>query len=366
MIFHNDLDYELTQSIKNVLNSDFSSKEISDFCNVSYTTINELRNGKRVLTNSGLQLCLALYRYSLNHNLNEQYLYEQSRKGSYNRVNLNTSMEKVIVSFDSENLFAYGLLKETSSTNIFPQSQHKLQRLYLSDSIFITDSGSILNCSDFGYQFKCRYGGTGPNNLLSFITKYSNISPEELKKTIFTSEVVEYDFKTDTITGRPAKIPSGSASFYSLDGKLIILLNNYDNSISNFRRGGESLNLESAASDINFLKGIMHDYYDLSTKIKNILYIPKHPRNSPYTFHKRGLRTRNDVHIVIQFEEFEIWLPYSIHQTKGDIFNHVDFKLLLENLEINYNVEQQHAFASLFTRQKDIDEIQVLPIEYSD
>lgn len=362
--FYN-LDHELTKSIENVLNSDFSSKELSEFCNVSYTTINELRSGKRDINNSGLHLCLKLYRFALNNNLADSFFVKESRKGNSPYVTLLTSMDKIFVSFNREDLFAYGMFKPNHSTSL--GNPNKLETIYPSDAVFVTKDGTLLECSDFGFQFKCRYGGTGPHNFLDFLKQYSTISEEELKEVIFSSDVVEYDFESDQIIGHPSKIPGGAVDFYWLNGKLIIKLNNYDNSIYARRNPRQQEpTLESAASDIIYLATVLESQYNLSSELKDVLYVPRNSSDSRYTLYRGGLRFSNDIHIALQFDSYEIWLPYSIHQNKGDIFTNPEFSQFLNDLGIEYVPEKKGILTSFLAVQNPITDIQRLNINNLD
>lgn len=358
---------ELIESIKNVLNSDFTSKEISDYCDISYTTINELRNGKRDLDKCSLQICRSLYSFATKNYLNQEFLDHERRKGHHKYIPLSLPIKRILVSLEPHDLFAYGILKITDTDSDYQKKTNTLEHLNISNSVFITDKGSVYDTSEFGYQFNCGYGGSGPTNLVQFLEKYSKLSTQELKEVIFNNSVVEYNFELDEITGFPSKIPGRSADFYLLNGKLIIVLNNFDNHINHPKR--ETLDLNSAAGDIQFLVSTLENYYGFSSQVNLIKYIPnaKVTNGSIYNrnTYNRPIHYNNDIHIVFEFSDYEIWLPYCLYQTKGDIFMNEELYSLMQLLGIQYT-PQKNALGMITQKYTPIEDIQELPISYSE
>ncbi|EKZ0363066.1 hypothetical protein [Enterococcus faecalis] len=363
-----DLGLEMRISIRNVLDSDFTTKEISEACDISQTTINELRNKKREIGSTSFQNAYSLYRFAIVHKLDSRYLNKQEMKGNISYISLDINISKVIVSFEEYDLLAYGILKNISRKNDSPNRRDKLITNEVSTAVFVTKDGCVYDCEEFGYQFKCRYGGTGPNNFVDFLEEYTKMNREKLEEVIFNSSVVEYNFENDTITGFPAVIKGRPFQLYSFNEKLILFLNCYDNSFGALRRYGYNIDLLSAATEIKFLASKLSEAYNLSTKIKDVTYIPKCDKDSKLSIKQlpRYNRFSNDVSIIIDYGAFEFWLPYRIHQEKGDIFENEEMLQLLEGLDLSYNPEKKSFIQTYFDSKEPIEKAIKLSIQYED
>lgn len=346
---------EIIQSARNVLNSNFSTKEISDKCNVSYTTISELRHEKRDIRKSNLEICNALYLFAKNNNLDQQFLNNEKMKGKFKHIPLSLQINQIVVSFEYYDLFAYGIFKEiNNSTRI--SKPNTLINLDISKSVFITNKEQIYDTYEFGHKFNCRYGGTGPNNLLRFLLQYSALDSHELEDVIFNNSVVQYDFESDTIQGFPSKIEGNSIELYSLNGKLIITLNNYDNSHN------EKINLIDAVNDIATLNTILDEGYKFDNKLESFYYIPKEQitNDSPYS-RKSQIRymRNNDIHIVLEYTDYEIWLPYRIYDSIKDVYLNDELKAFYNTLGIVYDHSSKGLISTL-TNKVNYNEIRKL------
>lgn len=361
-----NMNFEIKSSINNVLNSEFSTKEISEKCDISPTTINELRSKKREISNTSFQNALSLYQFAVNNRLNQQFLLEEEKKGTYSFISLGLNISKVIVSFEEYDLLAYGILNNRSRKVDSPDKRDKLVAYSVSTAVFITREGHVYDCEEFGYQFKCRYGGTGPNNFVDFLEKYTKISKEELKKVVFNNSVVEYNFENDTISGYPAVIEGRPFRLFTFNEKMILLLDKYDN--SSLALGRNNLNLKDAANDIKFLVSKLSESYNISTKIKDITYIPKSDQDNITSIKQlpNYKRLSNGVSIVIDYGNFEFWLTYRIHQNKGDIFKSEEMIQLLDGLGLTYNMEKKNFIQAYFDAKEPIEKATKLSVEYED
>ena len=79
---------EIKKSVLNLLKSSFSSKEISELSDISYTTISELRNGKRNLDSTSFQIIQSLYRIASEKGLSQKQISFEEKKGNNNIVSL--------------------------------------------------------------------------------------------------------------------------------------------------------------------------------------------------------------------------------------------------------------------------------------
>ncbi len=353
-----DLYLELIQSIKNVFNSDYSTTEISNFCETSYTAISELRRYKRDIMSAGLKTCLALYRFAVLHHINEEYLKKEKKKGSFHTITLPVPMNRIVVAQNPLDLFAYGFFKITYPNHEFISNSNELTRLETSDSVFLSSLNRIYHCDDFELNFKCGYTGTGPKNFVSFLENHSKINKKELEDIIFNHMVVEYNLSTDTLTGYPSLISNKNIELYFYNRKLIIVLKDYCNSLL-FKKS-KNLKLVESVNDILFFQDMLNKHYGFSVEMRNVLYIPEcvHSEEGLYTLSnpRRALYPEDDIFIVLEYDEFEIWLPYNLCQTKGDIFSNEEMVQFLNHLGITIDYAPVN-------KRKLIEDIQVLPIE---
>lgn len=363
---YQDLYFELLPSIQNVLDSNLSTKEISENCDISQTTVNELRNGKRELVKTSLQNALSLYHFACKNKINIEFTKQREKKKVFPSIPLDLSDGKIMVASEYLDLFAYGILKESYSKDPFPNNNERLKHLDLSKAVFISSNDRIYTCNEFGHSFNCGYEGAGPRNFVNFLKKYSNIEETRLEQIIFNNSVIEYDFRNDIITSYPSLIENRPFSILSLDGKLILLLDKYDNSV--LRNTIAKVTLDSAPSNILFLTKILEENYNLSTKIKNIYHIPENSQNSIHSLRyiPKFERPNNRVQIIIEFDDFEIWLPYKIHQTKGDIFKNPEMLSFLDGLGISYNPEKKNFIQTFRNSIENIDKISKLSIHYDE
>lgn len=364
----NNLSFEIRTSIRNVLNSDFTTKEISEACDISQTTINELRNKKREIASTSFQNALSLYWFAVTNKLDSNYLNKQEMKGNFSYISLDINISKVIVSYEEYDLLAYGILKNKSRKSSSPNRRDKLITNDVSTAVFITKDGCVYDCEEFGYQFKCRYSGTGPHNFVDFLEDYTKIKRNKLEEVIFNNNVVEYNFENDTITGYPSIIKGRPFQLYSFNEKLTLLLHGYDNSLQSLGRHGHNINLLSAATEIKFLANKLSEAFNLSTKIKDITYIPKGEGNSVLSIKQlpRYNQFSNDVSIIIDYGSFEFWLPYRIRQEKGDIFKNEEMIQLLEGLDLTYNPEKKNFIQTYFDSKEPIEKTVKLSVQYED
>lgn len=350
---------EIRKSIKNVLDGKFSTSEIAEFCNVSTTTINDLKKRKRNVDSSSLELCMNLYEFAMKNGVNEDAIRTEEMKGKNSYIEPSFEVSKLYVAFDEYDLIPYGALNIYEREYEFPKNHDQLDRLDLSDAVFITPYKKKINCRDLGYSFKCRYGGTGPHNLVNFLKKYTKINEEDLKDIIFSSEAIEYDFKKDTLRSLPKIFPEGSISVYSLKGKLELFLEAYDNSPI-YKKGNYS-KIELVAANILDLVEILREQYYLSPKLQYVHYYPSHNDTSKY---RRGslISHETEINIVFEFPEYEICLPYRIDQKKGDIFMSDDMQAILYGLGIDYRPENSGIVRSTIDSLKKIEGKQSLKV----
>lgn len=347
---------EMIQSIQNLFASNIRAKEISDKCGISYTTVSELKNNKREIHKSNLEICYSLYQFAKENKLDQKYLDSENMKGNYKHIPLSLEIKQIVVSFERYDLFAYGIFKEINKS-LSITKPNTLINLDISKSVFITDKERVYDTYEFGHKFNCRYGGTGPNDLLRFIQKYSKLSVQELENTIFKSSVVVYDFENDKIEGLPSIIEGNNVELYSLNGKLIITLNNYDN------YNNDQIKLNDAIADIKILNQILDDCYKFDSTLDSFYYVPQEQLTDDSHFRRRSqirFMRNNDIHIVLEYTDYEIWIPFRIYDTRNkDIYLNAELKAFYTSFGIAYNTSSK-SILSPFTDKINYDEIRKL------
>lgn len=351
MIISHGVPREVRNSIRNILTDEFSTSEIADYCEVSNSTINELKNGKRKIEASSFELAMNLYRFAMLHEVNDDNIRMEELKGKNCFIEPSFEVSKLFVAFNPQDLIPYGAMNVYEKKYDFPKNQDQLERLYLSDAVFVKPSGKMINCRDLGYSFKCRYAGTGPSNLVRFLSNYSRMSEEELQEVIYYSSVIEYDFKNDTIRGLPAAFSEGSIEAFSLQGKLEIILDEYDNNPSIIR--GRKSEIQTAAQSVKKLAVMMKEQYRLKS---NLQYIHYYPDQDDFSEHYTAsvVSQHREINIILEFPEYDICIPYKIDQEKGDVFKSLEMTALLEGLGLEYNPEKAGVFRSTFESLKPI------------
>ena len=299
---------EIIKSVNNVFQSSFSSSQISNETGISYTAISELRNNKRDIRNASFSILKKIYQFAKSNNLDNEFVTTESRKGSYKFIKIDLPIQKILVSFEELDLLAYGYSHFKKTDNHKPE----IQSLTPSQNLFVTEDNILYDPEEFGLKFQCRYGGTGPNNLVRFIEEYSKISKEELEQTIFTNSVVEYDFVTDTIKGLESRIEGRPFSFYEKENRFIITLNDQDIFIHDINDTEYSLLLK----DLDCLLKILEKTFNFSNNLLKIHYVPDYQTaeqsdfslssHPSYSYYGRPLYKT-----ILEFKDFEIWLPHS-------------------------------------------------------
>lgn len=323
---------EIKNSINNVLNSPYSSKEISESCEISFTTISELRTGKREITKINFSFCKSLYNFAVSHKLNQEFLDTETKKGNHKYIPIDMAIKKIVVSFEPLDLFAYGYLNRKTQSNCMFTKSNTLSEFEISKSIFVDTKNSVYDTYQLGHFFNCCYSGGGPNNFVDFLSKYSSLPQSELKTVIFNNSVVEYNFETDELKGLPSKINGTPYAFYTLNNKIIFVLNAYDNHFNK-----DTPDLSNSLKDIRFILNALADNYGYNINVQQIKYIDDHntDASSIYRLSEKNTYTQeNDAHIILEFEQFEIWLPFQIYQERGDIFLNTNFQNLISGLNI--------------------------------
>lgn len=315
MLFYN----EIIKSIKNVFESNFSSKVISEETGLSYTTVNELRNEKRDLYSTSAENCSALYSFAIAHKLNQEVLNAQKRKGAYDAINLKLRIEKVVVAFNRLDLFSIGYMTIHDKYN---HEKDKLEYLSLSNSVFVTENKNCYDTYDFNEMFNCNYGGTGPNNFVRFVKKYSKIETNEIERVIFDNEIVIYDFKNDRIEGFKSNIDSEGIALNSYNSKLIITIDKSDKN-----------DLDFYFNKIELIRSIFNEHYDKETNIKRISYIYDYESDDTNKYRQRGKGINSiNYRIILEFDSFEIWIPHFI--SENNVFDTDEMKRFINMLGI--------------------------------
>ncbi|EPM6858992.1 hypothetical protein ACTPGW_002618 [Enterococcus faecalis] len=341
-----NLNIELIRSVRNLLESDVSNKEIAETCKLSNKTVSDLRTNKKPLETVLFSTMSNLYFLSKSKKLDVFSQEEEKQKGTYSALPLQLDVKQIFVSFEKEDTFLNGFMvkQEVSKPN-------ELTRLDEPQAVFLLDSGELVNAWEVGYKFLCRYGGTAPNEFLRTLTQYSRIPEHKLQEIIFHSSSVLYDVKEDTIKGLTTVSKERKFDLFSYQGKLIITLKYLENELqfreSNELRGGKKkeVTMDFVVDEIIFFREKLKEKYNYQSEIKKVKYI-----NDAYD--EKGIAQlyqsdsiyshSNDFKIIIEFDDYELWIPYDLwlsKKYKGDVFETEEMNILLSGLGISYDNE---------------------------
>lgn len=309
---------EIQLSIINVFNSDFTTKEISSESGISYTAINELRNGKRQLANASFEINQKLYTFAINHNLTKAQQDDEMKKGHYTHAAFEIAVKNIYVSFNQLDLFANGCLLINNSA-LASSKKNELVRLDIANTVVELRNGYLIDANNLGCRFQCRYGGTGPNNLVRFLTKYSAIQEEELKAAIFTKSVIRYNFEEDCLYDYASVFDDSkpSINMYALNEKMIFAVSNL-----NMKSRKPNDDLERVLNAITVIHNIMTTKYGCSDVLSTIKYINNFVSSETKIYALSSAAGSHGVyHIILQFEDYEIWIAHSFYGADAYLWN---------------------------------------------
>lgn len=332
---NNDIPLSMIFSVENIFNTNLTNKFISDYCGVSFTTISELRLGKRKLENTSFGTLTQLYRLAQDQGLNQEKIDKDKRKGHYDTISLNMPLEKIYVSRLPYDLFAHGFLETSRSSPIMIENGNTLKRLNVTNSIFIDKYEDVYYTYNFDCRFNCGYGGNGPNDLIRFIQQYCNISEHILKKVIFSNDVVEYNFKNNTIKGFESKTKNLPFHLYTAFSKLIITfdIEEYESFLH------ETDNrIPKILDNINRVEDILSNIYSFDCSLKGVRYAFRHSSEETKKYSFRN----SYYHIILEYNNFEIWLPYTLSGENSNVLsNPVLLKILNDRNTVNLSIKKK-------------------------
>ena len=320
-----DLPLMMLSSARNVFKTNLTNKAMSDYCGVSFTTISELRAGKRSLLNTSFRTVSELYRLSREQNVNQERLESKNQLGRLGEISLTMKPKKLFVSQHPYDLLAHGFLGTRNFSPLTISCSYEMKLLNIYNSVFVDEQDNVHSTYKLNHTFNCGYGGHGPNNLVRFLSKYSTIPVEELMEVIFLNDVVLYDFIEDTIEGYESKTKDMNFHLYTADSRLLVLFGVDDYETFLYEKDNR---IEKIANDISRIEELFSSKYSLDINLKEICYVF---RSSSEETKKYASPTygNKDYHIILKYEHFEIWLPYSIGGDGENVFENPVLSLLV-------------------------------------
>jgi hypothetical protein len=340
---------EIKLTILNVFHSKFTSKEISEETGISYTTIVDLRSLKRNLDTTNFKNIESLYLFGAKHNLSYNFLSEEKKKGKYRIVPIDVPIKKIIVAFDEMELFPLGYLISEDNLPIISEDREKLEHIRLPNSGVVIDRyNHLFDAYQLGLSFNVNYNGGGPNTFVRFLEKYSKIPLEEIKRKIYTESILEYDFDYDTLTPLPSRLPEFPFELYKKNGRLIIAINNSSNDhFLSIDDDNDNNKIIALSKTIKEIIQIMENSYHFNVNPVALHYVPERAKNR-YEYNLKDeahyFYDDNQYHMIFEFLNFEIWLPFSLGIDKGNPFKHPVYQNFFENLNYYLNEEELNFF----------------------
>jgi hypothetical protein len=355
-----NMNIEIIKSIRNLLNSPITNKEIMESCELSNKTVSELRNRKKSLDTTSFSTISSLYWLAKRKKLDTISIELRERKGNYKSLPFEVDVKKVFVSFEKEDMFLNGVLLKQSmlgGCDALQSSDDTLTRLDEPQAVLSLSSGELIDAWKVGYKFLCRYGGTGPSDFVNTLQKYSAIPKEDLQEIVFNSSSVVYDALNDTIKGLPTIAGDRRFDLYSYKGRLVIKLNYLDNSkLSNDfseargnRKKNKKISLSFLSDEIDFFRNIMKEKYESDCSVSKVKYINDltTPETTIYNY-DHNFSTLNDYRLIVEFEDYELWIPYIVEMPKrfkGIAFDSEGMTDFLSRLDVRY--EKQNVIKKL-------------------
>ncbi|MEK5520585.1 hypothetical protein B5V89_15520 [Heyndrickxia sporothermodurans] len=238
-------------------------------------------------------------------------------------VNLNVDLSKVVVSFNTYELFLNGYYR------IIEKPSEKFDDIEMTNSIFVFRDLWVETDKLSTYNFQCGYRGTGPRNLVNFLDVNTDVDMENLETNVFTYNVIEYDFTEKKLIAYDSKYSSSIPIHVKAkkDGRLVFFLN------------GMSFGDRTYDKDV-LLQNIIEIYecskvlYDEPSPVKNIKYIGDRDSKE---FHYYKLpcfngRPNDNFNFILEFEDFEMWIDFPFQREQRNILYSDEFKEVLNKL----------------------------------
>ncbi|MDU2702383.1 MAG: hypothetical protein E7C47_09610 [Veillonella sp.] len=327
---------EIEESLFKLFESNISSEIISNNVNMSVDEIESIRNDILRIDDISYKNLIRLYNFAVEQKVNKAFLDKENKKGSCNRINIDIPVRKLYVSWGNYGLFSLGILEEKNKNHELKYKKDKVESLYLANNIFVNSYNEVVYKMD-STKFLCGHYGGGPISFKAFIREYSKINEREIEEIIYKNPIVSYDFYEDKLEAYENVLLENKndnykefIEIYKYNEKLIIKLVN--NTID--RRN--EINLDECAEKIYIVLNILKDKYKKDINFRQIKYIKNYSSNETKIFSK-GLLDKNAIDLILEFDEFEIWMCTGIHS--DDIFREEEMIKFLEKLGIKVDVE---------------------------
>ncbi|MDY6228795.1 MAG: hypothetical protein SPH93_14235 [Clostridium sp.] len=319
---------EVEDSIFNLLNSKISANKISEETKIDLEEVEELKKDILNIDKTSFDKIIKLYYCSVNNKLDRKFKNEELKKGTYKSVELNIPVRKLYVSGHHYGLFSIGKLEEKKQNCKLGYCNNNLERLDLEQNIFINND----DCIEYkGYIFTCGYNGAGPRSLSDFICKHSKLKKEEIENIIFNNDIIEYDFYEDKIISYENNLLDGDklnefVELFRYNNKLIIKILEPKKILKNY------------VQKIYKVCEILENKYNKDLSIKRVKYINKYNTEETKIYKSDTyMLDRNRIDLVLEFEEFEIWLSSGIYG--DDIFREKKMMEFIRELGIEIKIE---------------------------
>ena len=329
---------EIQVSILNLFQSNISSKIISNYTDMSIDEIEDLRSNSLKIYEISLDKVFSLYNCAVKNKKNKSFLDKENSKGSCSQINLDIKVRKLYVSWYDYGLFTLGILEDRNRNCKLKNNEDIPERLFPAKNVFLNEYNEVVYKAD--ERFICGYNGGSPKNFRDFISEYSKMKESEIEKIIFNNSIVSYDFYEDKLEGHENilleyknNMESEFLSLYKYNDKLIIKLLNDERKEFFYKA-----NLDEYIEKIYIVLNILKDKYKKDIRLKQIKYI-KNTVSDETKIYKSSkfLLDMNMIDLVLEFDEFEIWMKTGIYS--DDIFRNKDMINFLEKLDLKVNIE---------------------------
>lgn len=333
-----DIIIEIRESLFNLFNSNISSDIISDISDISIDEIKAIRNNISRIEELPLNKAFRLYNLAIKNKINKSFIDNQNKKGSCSQIKLDIPIKKLYVSQYDYGLFTLGMLEKMNRNYKLKDSIDNPERLLLARNIFLNKNDEVVYKTND--KFLCGYTGSTPKEFVSFISEYSKLEKSEIEEIIFNNSIVSYDFYDDKLEGYKnilLEIKDNNEeeflNLYEYNGKLIINL--LDKGLGEWN----NISLDEYIEKIYIVLNILKNQYKKDITFRQIKYIKKLSSDETKIYKlNKSLFDKNIPDLVLEFDEFEIWLKTGLYS--NDIFRDKDMIKFLEKLDLKVNKEK--------------------------
>lgn len=275
-------------------------------------------------------------------------------------INVPFDVTKIMVGYNNYELFTKGYYKLEENIN------ENLDNVIMPESVLISQNNNWINANDTELKLLCGYKGIGPSNLQDFI--YQNAkkieNTDELYSSIYSNNVIIFNFNENKLQAYNSNFSYKKSNFVikaNKNGKLVFLVGG--------EKIGENYN-EQYINDILLINELIETLHNKEPILENIKFIGNRQSKEfdYYAYHNVMFQHLIRYNLILEFNDFEIWVDYIFSDDHKNIQYSNDFKEMLSKLNVDslddkYNVDlfkKIDKTIKLFSKEQSNQDIKTL------